>query len=68
MKKKENIGKTDWCFYMHSKRTQMFRKSDLIKYLRNRGALTKVVWRVTKGRMHATTEHARKQQGQRVKK
>ena len=43
-------------------------KSDLIKYLRNRGALTKVVWRVTKGRMHATTEHARKQQEQRVKK
>ena len=44
-KKKENISKTDRSSYMHSKRTQMFLKSDLIKYFRNRGALTMVVQR-----------------------
>ena len=44
-KKKKNIGKTDRSSYMHSKRTQMFLKSDLIKYFRNRGALTMVVQR-----------------------
>ena len=53
---------------MHSKRTQMFLKSDLIKYFRNRGALTMVVYRGTKGRMHAVTKYVRKDQGQRDKK
>ena len=66
--KKQNIGKTDRSSYMHSKRTQMFLKSDLIKYFRNRGALTMVVYRVMKGKMHAITEHVGKQQGQRDKK
>ena len=46
----------------------MFLKSDLIKYFRNRGALTMVVYRVMKGKMHAITEHVGKQQGQRDKK
>ena len=67
-KKEENIGKTDRSSYIHSKRTQMFLKSDLIKYFRNRGALTMVVYRVMKGKMHAITEHVGKQQGQRDKK
>ena len=45
----------------------MFLKSDLIKYFRNRGALTMVVYRVMKGKMHAITKHVGEKQGQRVK-
>ena len=66
-KKEENIGKTDRSSYIHSKRTQMFLKSDLIKYFRNRGALTMVVYRVMKGKMHAITKHVGEKQGQRDK-
>ena len=34
-KKKESIRKNDWSSYKHGKRTQIFLKSDLIKYFRN---------------------------------
>ena len=34
-KKKRVLEKNDWSSYKHGKRTQMFLKSDLIKYFRN---------------------------------